>query len=117
MSLLKDSLFKDYINFRKIYYEKQEVSVEESIFYRHITYFLKNNHYPVQGNFMLYKKLYDILRRKDHLFPLYITEFKKFFFKRIKNLLWSVVKFLSLHHRAVITANHPGRKLLRGEFE
>jgi hypothetical protein len=113
---MNSALLEDYHNYRKIYYQKQEVSVEESRFYRQLTYFLQNNRYPVQGNFTLYKKLYDILRRKDHLFPLYITEFKKFFFKRIKNLLWSVVKFLSLHHRAVITANHPERKLLRGEF-
>jgi len=36
------------------------------------------------------------------------------------NNKWTIIKcivrFLSLHHRAIITSNHPERKLLRGEF-
>ena len=37
-----------------------------------------------------------------------------------KNSSWTTVKcavlFLSLHHRAIVSANHPLQKLLRGEF-
>lgn len=36
---------------------------------------------------------------------------------RAKTLLWVATVLLGLHKRAVITANHPLRKLERGEFK
>ncbi len=52
----------------------------------------------------------------------YLTpHFYEFGLKEKITKCWSVirscVKLLSLHHRAVILANHPTRKWARGEFE
>jgi hypothetical protein len=54
------------------------------------------------------------------------TEFEKRFHTELfdflkpikaKTLLWVATVLLGLHQRAVITANHPLRKLERGEFK
>jgi ankyrin repeat protein len=44
-------------------------------------------------------------------------EARRVWFRRKLTTLKCIVKFLSLHQRAVVTANHPLRKLARGEFK
>jgi hypothetical protein len=52
-------------------------------------------------------------------FEINIPNKSKYIVFNIKNHWLTIkcaVKFLSLHHRAIITANHPERKFQRGEF-
>ncbi len=47
----------------------------------------------------------------------YFQEYRKFLITHKWLLIKCAVKLLSLHQRAVVTANHPLRKLERGEFK
>jgi len=68
-------------------------------------------HWAARVGIMCYLKTWSFIRfhRMDSMIKEYV---------RTKwAVIRSCVKLLSLHHRAVVTANHPLRKLERGEFK
>ena len=67
-----------------------------------------------------YDKVINILLKYGALLNTIPQRCRHLFVKHVAHRKWvllrAVMKLLSLHHRAVVTANHPLRKLVRGEF-